>query len=163
MDLSIIIVNFHHSHMLGDCLESINRTIQKTHFETILVDNSNKDNNFTKDAKNLNNNSKNNGDKKENLKEPQGNKTDFSFKSNRDTTKQAFSSVKLPDHLEKIKSKQRALKKSAKKAKKKMEGAKVALKVSQKNLEKLKNSQIDIELKKLGNIESENFQILVLF
>jgi N-acetylglucosaminyl-diphospho-decaprenol L-rhamnosyltransferase len=43
VDLSIIIVNFHHSHMLGDCLESINRTIQKTHFETILVDNSNKD------------------------------------------------------------------------------------------------------------------------
>ena len=43
MDLSIIIVNFHHSHMLGDCLDSINRTIQKTQFEVILVDNSDKD------------------------------------------------------------------------------------------------------------------------
>ena len=43
MDLSIIIVNYHHSHMLVDCLESVNRTIQKIQFEVILVDNSSKD------------------------------------------------------------------------------------------------------------------------
>jgi hypothetical protein len=107
-------------------------------------DNSNKDNNFTKDAKNLNNNSKNNGDKKENLKEPQGNKTDFSFKSNRDTTKQAFSSVKLPDHLEKIKSKQRALKKSAKKAKKKKERRSEKMELLHKKLGKQLKFQQDL-------------------
>ena len=43
MDLSIIIVNYHHSHMLVDCLASVNRTIQKIQFEVILVDNSSKD------------------------------------------------------------------------------------------------------------------------
>ena len=43
MDLSIIIVNYHHSHMLVDCLESVNQTIQKIQFEVILVDNSSKD------------------------------------------------------------------------------------------------------------------------
>jgi N-acetylglucosaminyl-diphospho-decaprenol L-rhamnosyltransferase len=43
VDLSIIIVNYHNSHMLGDCLESVYRTIEKTQFEVILVDNSSKD------------------------------------------------------------------------------------------------------------------------
>ena len=43
MDLSIIIVNYHHSHILGDCLESVYRTIEKIQFEIILVDNSSKD------------------------------------------------------------------------------------------------------------------------
>ena len=43
MDLSIIIVNYHHSHILGNCLESVYRTIEKTQFEVILVDNSSKD------------------------------------------------------------------------------------------------------------------------
>ena len=43
MDLSIIIVNYHNSHMLGDCLESVNRTIQQIKFEVILIDNSSKD------------------------------------------------------------------------------------------------------------------------
>jgi len=44
VDLSIIIVNYHHSHMLGDCLESVYRTIEKIQFEVILVDNSSNDN-----------------------------------------------------------------------------------------------------------------------
>ena len=43
MDLSIIIVNYHHSHILGDCLESVYRTIEKIQFEIILVDNSSTD------------------------------------------------------------------------------------------------------------------------
>ena len=43
MDLSIIIVNYHHSHMLDNCLESVYRTIEKIQFEVILVDNSSKD------------------------------------------------------------------------------------------------------------------------
>ena len=43
MDLSIIIVNYHHSHILGNCLESVYRTIEKIQFEVILVDNSSKD------------------------------------------------------------------------------------------------------------------------
>ena len=43
MDLSIIIVNYHHSDMLDNCLESVYRTIEKTQFEVILVDNSSKD------------------------------------------------------------------------------------------------------------------------
>jgi len=43
VDLSIIIVNYHNSPMLGDCLESLNRTIQKIKFEIILIDNSSKD------------------------------------------------------------------------------------------------------------------------
>ena len=43
MELSIVIVNYHHSHMLADCLESVYRTITKTRFEIIIVDNSSKD------------------------------------------------------------------------------------------------------------------------
>jgi N-acetylglucosaminyl-diphospho-decaprenol L-rhamnosyltransferase len=43
VDLSIIIVNYHSSQMLGDCLESINLTIQKIQFEVILIDNSSED------------------------------------------------------------------------------------------------------------------------
>ena len=43
VDLSIIIVNYHHSHMLDNCLESVYRTIEKIQFEVILVDNSSKD------------------------------------------------------------------------------------------------------------------------
>ena len=43
MDLSIIIVNYHHSHILDNCLESVYRTIEKIQFEVILVDNSSKD------------------------------------------------------------------------------------------------------------------------
>jgi N-acetylglucosaminyl-diphospho-decaprenol L-rhamnosyltransferase len=43
VDLSIIIVNYHHSQMLKDCLESLNRTIQKIQFEVILIDNSSTD------------------------------------------------------------------------------------------------------------------------
>ena len=44
VDLSIIIVNYHHSHILSDCLESVYKTIEKIQFEIILVDNSSKDN-----------------------------------------------------------------------------------------------------------------------
>ena len=43
MDLSIIIVNYQHSHILDNCLESVYRTIEKIQFEVILVDNSSKD------------------------------------------------------------------------------------------------------------------------
>jgi len=43
VDLSIIIVNYHHSHILDNCLESVYRTIEKIQFEVILVDNSSKD------------------------------------------------------------------------------------------------------------------------
>ena len=43
VDLSIIIVNYHHSHILSDCLESVYKTIEKIQFEIILVDNSSKD------------------------------------------------------------------------------------------------------------------------
>ena len=43
MDLSIILVNYHHGHMLDNCLESVYRTIEKIQFEVILVDNSSKD------------------------------------------------------------------------------------------------------------------------
>ncbi len=43
MDLSIIIVNYYNSHILGDCLQSVNRTIQKIQFEIIIIDNSSKD------------------------------------------------------------------------------------------------------------------------
>ena len=42
-------------------------------------------------------------------------KTDFSFKRDQSSPKHEFSSVKLPDHLEKIRRKQRSLKKSSKK------------------------------------------------
>ena len=43
MELSIVIVNYHHSHMLADCLKSVYRTIKKIRFEIIIVDNSSKD------------------------------------------------------------------------------------------------------------------------
>jgi N-acetylglucosaminyl-diphospho-decaprenol L-rhamnosyltransferase len=43
VDLSIIIVNYNHSHMLKDCLESVNRTVKKIQFEIILIDNSSQD------------------------------------------------------------------------------------------------------------------------
>ena len=43
MELSIIIVNYHHSHFLRDCLESVGLTVQKIQFEVIVVDNSSKD------------------------------------------------------------------------------------------------------------------------
>jgi len=43
VDLSIIIVNYHHSHVLDNCLESVYRTIEKIQFEIILIDNSSKD------------------------------------------------------------------------------------------------------------------------
>ena len=43
VELSIIIVNYYQSHMLGDCLESLHLTVQKIQFEVILVDNSSRD------------------------------------------------------------------------------------------------------------------------
>jgi len=44
VELSIIIVNYHHSHLLRDCLESVRLTIREIQFEVIVVDNSLKDN-----------------------------------------------------------------------------------------------------------------------
>ena len=43
MELSIIIVNYHHSHFLRDCLESVRLTVKAIQFEVIVVDNSSKD------------------------------------------------------------------------------------------------------------------------
>ena len=43
MELSIIIVNYHHSHLLKNSLESVHRTVKKIQFEVIVVDNSSKD------------------------------------------------------------------------------------------------------------------------
>ena len=80
-----------------------------------------------KESDDNNNINKNNGDKINNGKEKERItpikivKTDFSFKRDQSSPKHEFSSVKLPDHLEKIRRKQRSLKKSSKKAKKKKE------------------------------------------
>jgi GT2 family glycosyltransferase len=41
--LSIVIVNYYHSHLLGGCLESIYLTVQETQFEIILINNSFRD------------------------------------------------------------------------------------------------------------------------
>jgi GT2 family glycosyltransferase len=41
--LSIVIVNYHHSHLLGGCLESIYLTVKEAQFEIILADNSFRD------------------------------------------------------------------------------------------------------------------------
>ena len=43
MDLSCIIINYKNSEPLKDCLASIYQTIQKIDFETIIIDNSEKD------------------------------------------------------------------------------------------------------------------------
>jgi N-acetylglucosaminyl-diphospho-decaprenol L-rhamnosyltransferase len=43
VDLSIIIVNYHNSDLLSNCLKSVYKTIEKTQFEVIIVDNSSKD------------------------------------------------------------------------------------------------------------------------
>ena len=43
MKLSIVIVNYYHSHLLGECLESIYLTVKETQFEIILIDNSFRD------------------------------------------------------------------------------------------------------------------------
>ncbi len=43
MDLSCIIVNYHNSNTLKDCLESIYQTIKEIEFEVIVVDNSQND------------------------------------------------------------------------------------------------------------------------
>ena len=43
MELSIITVNYHHSHLLRNCLESVHLTVKEIQFEVIVVDNSSKD------------------------------------------------------------------------------------------------------------------------
>ena len=43
MDLSIIIVNFHNSHTLGKCLDSIPQGVQNIDYEILLVNNSPRD------------------------------------------------------------------------------------------------------------------------
>ena len=43
MELSIITVNYHHSHLLRDSLESVHLTVKEIQFEVIVVDNSFKD------------------------------------------------------------------------------------------------------------------------
>ena len=43
MELSIVIVNYHQSNLLRDCLESVHLTVKKTQFEVIVVDNSSED------------------------------------------------------------------------------------------------------------------------
>ncbi len=43
MDLSIVIVNYHNSHTLADCLESVFKTVQGIEFEVIVVNNSARD------------------------------------------------------------------------------------------------------------------------